>query len=432
MKIKYFERNIECAERKKIQQIQLERLKAIVTKVYEKVPFYNKIFKENGVKPSHIKKLSDLSKLPFTVKDDLRQNFPYNLFAEPLKKVVRVHASSGTTGIPTVVGYTKKDLRTWAALTARVLTAGGLKPDDIAQIAFGYGLFTGAFGMHYGTELIGATVIPVSSGNTARQVDIITKFGTTALICTPSYALQILDGAKEMGVDLKKTALKLGFFGAEPWSENMRNEIETEMNILATDNYGLSEVIGPGFSGECLYKDGLHIAEDHFIAEVINPDTGEVLPYGEVGELVVTTLTKEALPLIRYRTKDLTSLNPEPCRCGRTHMRMTKIKGRSDDMLIIKGVNVFPTQIEEVLLSVKGILPYYQIEVYKKGRLDAITVKVEVEKEVFTNPATKKAILGELNKRMLAVLSLAPNIELLMPNTLERTVGKAVRVVDKR
>lgn len=432
MKIRYFNKKIECETRKNIEKLQFERLKAVVQKVYEKVPFYCELLKKHKIKPSDIKKLSDISKLPFTTKDDLRKNFPYKLFAEPLKKVVRVHASSGTTGIPTVVGYTKNDLKTWASLTARVLTAGGLTNSDIVQIAFGYGLFTGAFGMHYGAELVGATVIPISSGNTVRQVEIMKNFGTTALICTPSYALQILDASKELGVNLKETSLQLGFFGAEPWSESMRQEIEQEMGILATDNYGLSEVIGPGFSGECIYKNGLHVAEDHFIAEVINPKTGEVLPYGECGELVITTLTKEALPLLRYRTRDLTTLNVEPCSCGRTHLRMEKVKGRSDDMLIIKGVNVFPSQIEDVLLKIEGLLPFYQIELTTKGRLDYITVHVEAAEEFFNSEEKKKALLKEISTRLLAVLSMSPAIQLHKPHTLERTVGKAVRVIDKR
>lgn len=432
MRINYFNKKIECETRKNIEMLQLERLKYIVAKLFEKVPFYSELLKRHRIKPSDIKKLSDISKLPFTTKDDLRKNFPYKLFAEPLKKVVRVHASSGTTGIPTVVGYTKNDLKTWSNLTARVLTAGGLTNKDIAQISFGYGLFTGAFGMHYGAERVGATVIPISSGNTARQVDIIKNFGTTALICTPSYALQILDASKQLGVDIKKTSLKLGFFGAEPWSESMRQEIEREMNIIATDNYGLSEIIGPGFAGECLYKCGLHIAEDHFIAEIINPDTGEVLPYGESGELVITTLTKEALPILRYRTRDLTTLNPEPCQCGRTHLRMQKVKGRSDDMLIIKGVNVFPSQIEDVLLKIKGLLPFYQIELTTKNRLDEIAVHVEVREDLLNSNEKKNALLKEISMRLLAVLSLSPKIHLHKHNTLERTIGKAIRVIDNR
>lgn len=432
MKIKYFDKKIETSSRKEIEKAQLKKLKSLVARVYEKVPFYKELFDKKGIKASDIKTLKDINKLPFTTKDDLRRHFPYKLFAEPMKKVVRIHASSGTTGIPTVVGYTKKDLKTWATLTARVLTAGGLKSSDIVQIAFGYGLFTGAFGMHYGAELVGATVIPISSGNTPRQINTIKNFGTTALICTPSYALQIFDTSKQMDIDLSKTSLKLGFFGAEPWSENMREEIEKEMKIIATDNYGLSEVIGPGFSGECLYKEGLHIAEDHFIAEVINPETGEAVSEGEQGELVITTLTKEALPLLRYRTRDLTALNYDKCKCGRTHVRMQKVKGRSDDMLIIKGVNVFPTQIEEVLLEMKGVLPFYQIVIEKKGRLDNINIHIEVEKEIFSSLELQKTLTKDIKSRLLAVLSISPDITILPSHTLERTVGKAVRVIDKR
>lgn len=432
MKIRYFNKKIECASRKEIEKLQQERLRELVNRVYEKVPIYKEKFDKIGIKPKDIKNLKDLKKLPFTFKDDLRKSFPYNMFAVPLKKVVRIHASSGTTGIPTVVGYTKNDLKLWANLTARVLTAGGLTDSDIVQISFGYGLFTGAFGMHYGAELIGATVIPVSTGNTQRQIWIIQNFGTTALICTPSYALQIYDTSLEIGVNLKKTSLKLGFFGAEPWSEEMRKEIEENMGILATDNYGLSEVIGPGFSGECIYKNGLHIAEDHFIPEIIDPETEETLPPGESGELVITTLSKEAIPIIRYRTKDITKLNYEKCTCGRTLVRMEKVKGRTDDMLIIKGVNVFPTQIETAILSVKGLLPYYQIIVDKKGRLDHLIVEVEVENDIFYNEVNKSNVLNNLKNELLKILGFIPEIRLLKHLTLKRTEGKAIRVIDKR
>lgn len=432
IKVRYFNKKIECADRKELEKLQKERLLSLVRRVYDKVPFYKEKFNQIGINPEDVKSLEDLKKLPFTVKDDLRKNFPYKLFAEPLKKVVRIHASSGTTGIPTVVGYTKNDIKLWSELTARVLKAGGLSNNDIVQISFGYGLFTGAFGMHYGAERIGATVIPISTGNTIRQITTIQNFGTTALICTPSYALQIYDTAKEHGIDLRNTSLKLGFFGAEPWTETMRKEIEEKMGILATDNYGLSEIIGPGFSGECIFKKGLHIAEDHFIPEIINPETGEVLEPGEIGELVITTLTKEAIPLIRYRTKDLTKLNYEKCECGRTLVRMEKVKGRSDDMLIIKGVNVFPTQIETALLSVKGILPYYLIIVDKKGRLDSLEVQTEIESEILFSEETKKTLLNNLKNEFLKILGFIPDITLLPPNTLKRTEGKAVRVIDKR
>lgn len=432
MKIRYFDKSIECISRKEIEKIQIERLVSIVERVYEKVPFYKKKLDEHKIKPKDIKSLKDLRKLPFTVKDDLRECFPYKMFAEPLEKVVRVHASSGTTGTPTVVGYTKKDLKTWAKLTARVLTAGGLTSSDVVQIAFGYGLFTGAFGMHYGAELVGATVIPISTGNTNRQISILQNFGTTALVCTPSYALQIYDKAKEVDIDLKKTTLRLGFFGAEPWSDTMREEIEENLGILATDNYGLSEVIGPGFSGECIYKNGLHIAEDHFIPEIINPETGEVLEPEQTGELVITTLTKEAIPIIRYRTRDITSLNYEQCKCGRTHVRMKKVKGRNDDMLIIKGVNVFPSQIETAIIGIEGVLPYYLIIVNKKGRLDTIEVQIEVEQKIFENSENAKIVINKIKNQMLTILGFVPHITLLPPHTLPRSEGKAVRVIDKR
>lgn len=432
MRVRYFNKKKECISRKELEALQLERLKYIVDKVYRNVPLYKEKFDKIGIKPKHIKKLSDLSKLPFTTKDDLRKAFPYGLFAEPIKKVVRVHSSSGTTGIPTVVGYTKNDIKTWSELTARVLTAGGLTNNDIVQISFGYSLFTGAFGMHYGAERVGATVIPISTGNTQRQILTIRDFKTTALVCTPSYALQIYDTSLDMGIDFKKLGLKLGFFGAEPWSESMRKEIEEKMGIFATDNYGLSEIIGPGFSGECIYKKGLHIWEDHFIPEIIDSETLNVLGEGEKGELVATTLTKEALPLIRYRTKDLTILNYDKCECGRTMCRMERVKGRSDDMLIIKGVNVFPSQIEDVVFSIPGVKHQYLLIVDKKGRLDTLELQIEIENEIFNNKNKKETLYTKIKERLLAVLGLSPQIILLSENSLPKVEGKAKRVIDKR
>ncbi len=432
MKVNYFNKKRECLSRKELESHQLERLKYVVEKVYRNVPLYKEKFDKAGVKPKDIKKLSDLSKLPFTTKDDLRKAFPYGLFAEPLRKVVRVHSSSGTTGIPTVVGYTRNDIKTWSELTARVLTAGGLTNKDIVQIAFGYSLFTGAFGMHYGAERVGATVIPISTGNTQRQILTIRDFKTTALVCTPSYALQIYDTAVEMGFDLKKLGLKLGFFGAEPWSESMRKEIEEKMGILATDNYGLSEIIGPGFSGECVFKSGLHIWEDHFIPEIIDGETLDVLKEGQKGELVATTLSKEALPLIRYRTKDLTILNYEKCSCGRTMCRMERVKGRSDDMLIIKGVNVFPSQIEDVVFSIEGVKHQYQLIVDKRGRLDSLELQIEIEKEIYNNPKKKEDLHKKIKESILAVLGLSLDITLLPQDSLPKVEGKAKRVIDKR
>lgn len=432
MKVRYFNKKRECISRKELENLQFERLKYILEKVYNNVPVYKQKFDEVGIKPKDIKKLSDISKLPFTTKDDLRKAFPYGLFAEPLRKVVRIHSSSGTTGLPTVVGYTKNDLKTWSELTARVLTAGGLTDKDIVQISFGYSLFTGAFGMHYGAERVGATVIPISSGNTQRQVLTMRDFQTTALICTPSYALQIYDTSIEMGIEFKKLKVKLGFFGAEPWSESMRKEIEDKMGIFATDNYGLSEVIGPGFSGECIYRKGLHIWEDHFIPEIIDSETLKPLDVGEKGELVVTTLTKEALPLIRYRTKDLTVLNYERCECGRTMCRMDRVKGRSDDMLIIKGVNVFPSQIEDVVFSIPGVKHQYLLIVEKKGRLDNLELQIEIDNEIFNDSIKKENLLTKIKERLLAVLGLSPQITLLAENSLPKVEGKAKRVIDKR
>ncbi|MCX7990593.1 MAG: phenylacetate--CoA ligase [Proteobacteria bacterium] len=432
MKVRYFNKKRECISRKELKELQFGRLKYVLEKVYNNVPLYRQKFDKEGIKPKDIKKLSDLAKLPFTTKDDLRKAFPYGLFAEPLKRVVRVHSSSGTTGLPTVVGYTKNDIKTWSELTARVLTAGGLTNEDIVQIAFGYSLFTGAFGMHYGAERVGATVIPISSGNTQRQVLTMRDFKTTALICTPSYALQIYDTSVEMGIEFKKLGLKLGFFGAEPWSESMRKEIEEKMGIFATDNYGLSEVIGPGFSGECIFKRGLHIWEDHFIAEIVDTENFGVLPEGEKGELVVTSLTKEALPVIRYRTKDLTVINHEKCECGRTMARMERVKGRSDDMLIIKGVNVFPSQIEDVVFSIAGVQHQYQLIVDKKGRLDFLELQIEINNEIYDNPKKKQELFKTIKERLLAVLGLSPEITLLRQDSLPKVEGKAKRVIDKR
>ena len=346
----YWEPEFENMDREELEQLQLERLEATLNRVYMNVPFYRKKFDELGIDTDSIRSFDDIRKLPFTTKDDLRNNYPYGLFAVPLREVVRIHASSGTTGMSTVVGYTKNDLKTWANLVARVLTAGGITKDDVIQIAFGYGLFTGGFGLHYGAERIGASVIPISSGNTSRQIKIMQDFRTTALVCTPSYALLIAETMKEMGINVNSLALKHGLFGAEPWSEAMRKEIQEKLKITATDNYGLSEVMGPGVAGECLERNGLHINEDHFLVELIDPQTLEPAGPGEIGELVITTLTKEAFPVIRYRTRDLTRLMPDSCPCGRKFRKMSRIMGRTDDMLIIKGVNVFPQQIEAVLV----------------------------------------------------------------------------------
>lgn len=429
----YWEPEFEKMDREELEQLQLERLEATLNRVYLNVPFYRKKFDELGIDTDSIRSFDDIRKLPFTTKDDLRNNYPYGLFAVPLREVVRIHASSGTTGMSTVVGYTKNDLKTWANLVARVLTAGGITKDDVIQIAFGYGLFTGGFGLHYGAERIGASVIPISSGNTSRQIKIMQDFKTTALVCTPSYALLMAETMKEMGINVNSLALKHGLFGAEPWSEAMRNEIQEKLKITATDNYGLSEVMGPGVSGECLERNGLHINEDHFLVELIDPQTLEPAGPEEIGELVITTLTKEAFPVIRYRTRDLTKLMPDSCPCGRKFRKMSRIVGRTDDMLIIKGVNVFPQQIEAVLFDIEGTEPHYQIIVDRKGALDTVTVHVEVSEAIFFDEMRKQNELVELiKKRLASELGIGVEVKLVEKKALERSEGKAKRVVDLR
>ncbi|MCF6096828.1 phenylacetate--CoA ligase [Thermovorax subterraneus] len=424
---------IEALEREKLKELQLERLKKIVKYAYNNVPFYRKLFDEKGLKPEDIKTLKDIREIPFTTKDDLREAYPYGMFAVPLKKVVRIHASSGTTGKPTVVGYTKKDIETWAELVARIAFMAGVREEDVAQIAFSYGLFTGAFGLHYGLEKIGATVVPISSGNTERQIMIMKDFGSTVLVSTPSYALYMAEVAEEIGVKKGDLRLRLGLFGAEGATLEMKKEIERRFGIMATENYGLSEIIGPGVSGECHVRDGLHIAEDHFLVEIINPDTGETLDFGEKGELVITTLTKEAMPLLRYRTRDITSLNPEPCRCGRTLIRMSPVQGRTDDMLIIRGVNVYPSQIESVLMGIKGIGPHYEIVVTKKGYLDELTVNVELaDTDMLEKHQLLEKLKEEVRLKLKSVLQIDVNVRLVEPKSLARFEGKAKRVKDLR
>ncbi len=428
-----WEPEYECLDREAMRRLQLKRLQEAIGRAYERVPFYRKRFDEYGIKPSAIGSLSDLERLPFTVKDDLRDNYPYGMFAVPLREIVRVHSSSGTTGIPTVVGYTRRDLETWSNLAARFITAAGVTADDVVQISFGYGLFTGGFGLHYGMERVGATVIPVSSGNTERQIRIMKDFGTTALVCTPSYALYMAEVAREMGLGRPDLKLRVGLFGAEPWSENMRREIAKAWGILATDNYGLSEIIGPGVAGECTRCDGQHISEDHFIPEIIDPATGRVKGPGEEGELVLTALTKEALPIFRYRTRDITALDYSPCACGRTTVRMRKILGRTDDMLIIRGVNVFPSQIESVLVEMEEVEPHYQLIVDRVDYLDTLEVRVEVPERYFVGSLK---VLGELTERIAhrieSTLGIGVKVTLAEPKSIERSMGKAKRVIDKR
>ena len=424
----------ETMPREALEAIQLRRLQKTVARVYNTVPFYKKRFDEVGIKVDDVGSLADLRRLPFTYKDDLRDNYPFGMFTVPMDDVVRIHASSGTTGKPTVVGYTARDIKTWSELMARTLMAGGATRGDMIHNAYGYGLFTGGLGFHYGAEELGASVIPISGGNTKRQVMIMTDFGPTILTCTPSYALLIAEVAEEMGVDFREFNFKAGIFGAEPWSEQMREEIERKLNIKAMDIYGLSEIIGPGVSVECIEaQNGLHIFEDHFIPEIIDPDTEEVLPYGTPGELVFTTITKEAFPVIRYRTRDISVLYPEPCHCGRTIVRMGRVQGRSDDMLIIRGVNVFPSQIESVIMEIDGIEPHYQLEVAREGRLDTLTVKVEVNEKVFSDEVKNlQSMERKLEENIKEMLSVSAQVKLVEPKSIQRSEGKAVRVIDKR
>ena len=426
----------ETLPRNEMEQLQLARLQETVKRIYEKVPAYREKMIEAGMTPEDVKSLEDLKRLPFTNKKDLRDNYPFGLFTVPKKELVRIHASSGTTGKPTVVGYTTKDMETWTECVSRIAAMGGATEEDVAQICFGYGMFTGALGLHYGLENMGATVCPTSSGNTQKQIMYMQDFETTILVATPSYALHIGEVAQQMGlIPGKDLNVKIGLFGGEGMTEPMRQEMYKiwGADMKVTQNYGMSELIGPGVSGECLELCGMHINEDHFIAEIINPDTGEVLPPGEKGELVISCITKEALPLIRYRTKDITRLMYETCSCGRTTVRMENLSGRSDDMLIIRGVNVFPTQIEEVLLKVPAIGPHYEIVVDRKNHLDYMEIKVELADESLLDSYAK---LGELEQKIKSslrvVLGLDAMIKLVAPRSLQRFEGKAKRVTDLR
>ena len=429
-----YDEEFETLPREALEAIQLKRLQALVEKVYATVPFYKSAFDEKGVKPGDIRSLEDLRKLPFTLKQDLRDNYPFGMFATSMENVVRIHASSGTTGKPTVVGYTRRDIRTWAGLMARTLAAAGAHKGDIVHNAYGYGLFTGGLGFHYGAERLGASVIPVSGGNTKRQILLMRDFGATVLTCTPSYALHLADVATEEGIDFKSLKFRVGVFGAEPWTENIRKEIEKQLGLDAVDIYGLSEIIGPGVAVECVEaKNGLHVFEDHFIVEVINPETGEPLPYGEPGELVFTTLTKEAFPLIRYRTRDLSVLYHEPCKCGRNMVRMGRITGRSDDMLIIRGVNVFPSQIESVLMARKDVAPHYVLFVDRKGRMDTLEINVEIDEGVFSDAVKDlQNMEREIEKEIKDLLGVSCKVHLVEPKSILRSEGKAQRVIDKR
>jgi phenylacetate-CoA ligase len=429
----FWNETIECMSRDRLEQLQSERLSSMVERLYSNVPFYRQRFQERGIDPGDITRVSQLKDLPFTTKQDLRDNYPFGLFAVPTSEVVRVHASSGTTGKPTVVGYTRRDITLWSEVVARTLTAAGGGKNDVLHIAYGYGLFTGGLGIHYGAEKIGATVIPMSGGNTQRQLQLMQDFGSTILACTPSYALFLAESMAEANMPVHSFKLKAGVFGAEPWTEEMRQEIERKLHIKALDIYGLSEVIGPGVASECLHQCGLHVYEDHFIPEVIDPETLQVLPYGRIGELVFTCVTKEALPLLRYRTRDLTVLNPEPCPCGRTIVRMKKVLGRTDDMLIIRGVNVFPSQIETILLEMSETKPHYLLIVDRVDNLDQLEVWVEVEGQFFSDEIKK---LEDLKKKIQhnieSALGISARVKLVEPKTIERSEGKAKRVIDKR
>lgn len=424
----------ETLPREDIEALQLRRLQDLCSRVYANVPFYRKRFDESGIKPGDIKSLADLKNLPFTEKQDLRNYYPFGLFAVPRDNIVRLHASSGTTGKAVVVGYTARDLHNWAELAGRSLSAAGVNQTDIVHVAYGYGLFTGGLGAHGGAERIGATVVPASGGATRRQAYLLRDFGATALCCTPSYALHLWEAGQEVGIDFRDLPLRTGVFGAEPWTEEMRQDIERKMGINALNIYGLSEVMGPGVAMECLEsKCGMHLWEDHFLPEIIDPVTGEQLPEGEVGELVITTLTKEGIPLIRYRTRDLTSLDYTPCRCGRTHVRLTRIRGRSDDMLIIRGVNVFPSQIESVLVGQPGIGPHYEIVVTREHFTDHLQVKVElVDASLLEKYSELEKVRDRIRAQLRTVLQLDVEVTLVSPNTLKRFEGKAKRVTDLR
>ncbi|WP_088656076.1 phenylacetate--CoA ligase family protein [Geofilum rhodophaeum] len=425
--------HFETMSREDMRQVQSERLRDAVERVYYNVPYYREKMQSQGLGPEHIKSVDDLSKLPFTVKQDLRDNYPFGLFAVPMSEIIRVHASSGTTGKPTVVGYTRADIGVWSEVMARTLTSAGAGKNDFIQIAYGYGLFTGGLGVHYGGEKIGASVIPISGGNTKRQLQLMEDFGSTVLACTPSYAAYLAEAIEESGIKREDLKLRIGVFGAEPWTENMRREIEKRLQIKAIDIYGLSEIIGPGVSFECPHQCGLHINEDHFIPEIIDPETLEVLPEGELGELVFSTITKEGLPIIRYRTRDLTRLNFEKCACGRTLVRMNKCTGRSDDMLIIRGVNLFPSQIESVLLEMDETTPHYLLIVDRLNNLDTLELQVEVEDRFYSDTIGElQNLRKKIQHQVESATGLSVNVKLVEPKTIERSEGKAKRVIDKR
>jgi len=430
----YFNEEFETMPRAALEALQLKRLQAMLERIYTNVPFYKESLDKAGVKPADVKSLDDLQRLPFTTKQNMRDSYPYGLFAAPMEEIVRIHASSGTTGKPTVVGYTLKDIDTWSELMARSFVSAGAHKGDIIHNAYGYGLFTGGLGAHYGAERLGASVIPISGGNTKRQIMIMQDFGSTVLTCTPSYSLFMAEEARNEGVDFKNLKLKVGIFGAEPWSEAMRGEIEEKLNLAAIDIYGLSEIMGPGVAIECIEaKQGLHIWEDHFIPEIINPETGQRVAEGERGELVITTITKQGIPLLRYRTRDITSLTYEPCICGRTHARISRMSGRSDDMLIIRGVNVFPSQIEAILVGIEGVEPHYLLVIDRAENLDTLEVQVEVDERLFSDEVkVLQRLAKRIEKEIKDMLGVTCTAKLVEPKTIQRSEGKATRVIDKR
>ncbi len=430
----FFNEDFETLPRPALEALQLKRLQTVLDRVYTKVPFYRKSFDLAGVRPVDVRSLNDLQKLPFTTKQNMRDSYPYALFAAPMEEIVRIHASSGTTGKPTVVGYTQKDIEIWTELMARSFVTAGVHKGDIIHNAYGYGLFTGGLGAHYGAERLGASVIPISGGNTKRQIMIMQDFGSTVLTCTPSYSLFMAEEAKMEDVDFRNLKLRVGIFGAEPWSEAMRKEIESKLNLAAIDIYGLSEIMGPGVAIECIEaKSGLHIWEDHFIPEIIHPETGQRVAEGEKGELVITTITKQGIPLIRYRTRDITSISYEPCVCGRTHARIARMSGRSDDMLIIRGVNVFPSQIESILVGIEGVEPHYLLIVDRKDNLDTLEVQVEVDEGLFSDEVkVLQALSKRIEKEIKDMLGVTCSAKLVEPKTIQRSEGKARRVIDNR
>ena len=430
----FFNEEFETLPRQALAALQFKRLQSVLERVYATVPFYKASFDKAGVKPGDVKGLEDLQLLPFTTKQDMRDSYPYGLFAAPMEEIVRIHASSGTTGKPTVVGYTLKDIDVWAELMARSFVSAGAHKGDIIHNAYGYGLFTGGLGAHYGAERLGASVIPMSGGNTKKQIMIMQDFGSTVLTCTPSYSLFMAEAAHEEGIDFRSLKLRVGIFGAEPWSEVMRTEIEEKLNLSAIDIYGLSEIMGPGVAIECIQgKHGLHIWEDHFIPEIIDPDTGQRLEEGERGELVITTITKQGIPLIRYRTRDITSITTEPCVCGRTHARIMRMSGRSDDMLIIRGVNVFPSQIESVLVGIEGVEPHYLLIVERKDNLDTLEIQVEVDERLFSDEIKMLQKLSRrIEKEIKDMLGITCTAKLVEPKSIQRSEGKARRVIDNR